>query len=82
MTAEAGFWDRLRGTFELYADGDSESARIRAERPDVVVMDVAMPELNGIEATRRLSGLQAGSPCTPGASTRSGSSAPATTRAK
>ena len=31
MTAEAGFWDRLRGTFELYADGDSESARIRAE---------------------------------------------------
>jgi len=25
-------------------------------KPDVVVMDVAMPELNGIEATRRLTG--------------------------
>src|SRR5882672_2386634 len=25
-------------------------------RPDVVVMDVAMPELNGIEATRRVTG--------------------------
>lgn len=31
MTRAEGFWDRLRRTFELYAEGDVESARIRAE---------------------------------------------------
>jgi DNA-binding NarL/FixJ family response regulator len=38
--------------------GNGREAVERAEelRPDVVVMDVAMPELNGIEATRRLAG--------------------------
>src|SRR5450756_1939970 len=36
--------------------GNGREAVELAERlqPDVVVMDVAMPELNGIEATRRL----------------------------
>src|SRR5215475_11075859 len=36
--------------------GNGREAVERAEelRPDIVVMDVAMPELNGIEATRRL----------------------------
>src|SRR5437899_5801178 len=36
--------------------GNGREAVEQAEqlRPDVVVMDVAMPELNGIEATRRL----------------------------
>jgi DNA-binding NarL/FixJ family response regulator len=37
--------------------GNGREAVEQAEklRPDIVVMDVAMPELNGIEATRRLS---------------------------
>jgi DNA-binding NarL/FixJ family response regulator len=43
--------------FEIVAEvGDGRSA-IRAARehaPDVVIMDVAMPDLNGIEATRQL----------------------------
>ncbi|MBI4494884.1 MAG: response regulator transcription factor, partial [Chloroflexi bacterium] len=36
------------------ADGHEALQRARELRPDVVVMDVAMPELNGLEATRRL----------------------------
>jgi DNA-binding NarL/FixJ family response regulator len=35
--------------------GGQALALARSLRPDVVVMDVSMPELNGIEATRRIS---------------------------
>lgn len=35
-------------------DGDDAIARNRALRPDIVLMDVRMPRLNGIDATRRL----------------------------
>lgn len=37
-------------------DGAAVLARVRADAPDVVVMDVSMPGLNGAEATARLKG--------------------------
>jgi DNA-binding NarL/FixJ family response regulator len=36
------------------ADGLQAVEQVRKLKPDVVVMDIAMPQLNGIEATRRI----------------------------
>jgi DNA-binding NarL/FixJ family response regulator len=38
----------------LAADGDAAIALVRELRPDVVVMDIAMPGCDGIEATERI----------------------------
>ncbi len=37
------------------ADGHEALSEVRRLQPDIVVMDIGMPELNGIDATRRIS---------------------------
>jgi len=39
------------------ADGQAAIELVRRERPDVVLMDIRMPRVDGIEATRQISGI-------------------------
>ncbi|MBO1902400.1 response regulator transcription factor [Leucobacter weissii] len=39
------------------ADGDEAVALVRRTRPDVVLMDIRMPRMNGLDATRAILGM-------------------------
>jgi two-component system cell cycle response regulator DivK len=46
----------LLGDFEVVAaeDGETGCAMVLSERPDIILMDLEMPRVDGWEATRRL----------------------------
>ncbi|MFC6715607.1 response regulator [Branchiibius cervicis] len=45
------------------ADGDEAMARIEADSPDVVLLDIRMPGEDGVSVTRRIVNLDNPRPC-------------------
>ena len=54
---------------ELAADGRAALDALAERRPDAVVLDVAMPGVDGLEVTRRLRAAGASSAARPSAAT-------------
>lgn len=45
-----------KGDYELFtaSDGEEAVAKAQAERPDLILLDVVMPKMNGFEACQRI----------------------------
>ncbi|MFN8178177.1 MAG: response regulator [bacterium] len=50
----AGVFERMGHRVETAGDGEEALAKARATLPDLIIMDVAMPKLDGLEVARQL----------------------------